>query len=291
LRECTLIKEWELNDIEVKTNIGTQKINLKCELFKYVISNKDITLFEKYILGHKNYYYIIGCTPNNPIRENRDCDLLEAFNEDGNDAIDYFSMGIGNLRRNDTLDITDSSLNLRIKNYLSDFDPEIKKANYKEREKNKKWTNKTLFSLHCNHYKEEIELYTCIYPFHGHDLSGYTDLISFNISNDDENGLGLNIALLGFHLYVHSCSLTRFIQKRLFKPYRWNTDNEEYHVFIKKYREWSKQHRISHIFNKDWEIKVGINRVYGFFFRKEFDDSSKGTQYFNPLRNKLWNLI
>ena len=278
--------EWVIKDVEIITNVGSQITDLFCKLNKHTITGGDITLFERFILGYKNYFYRIDVTPKNPIRQNRDKDYLPSFSEEGNDCTYSVSLGLGKIKTEP--DLTTDALNKIVIESMEDYDPKVKKERYNRHFE--KWTNKTLFQKSFNEYKERFSLFTAIYPFTDHDLSGLTEVLSLDIYNDDEDGFGICIAIMGFHFDFHSASVQRWVSKTFVKRPAW-IHGTPWEDFRKIYKQWAKEHPVRHFLDVDWRFEIGINRVYGFFYRSDIDNSSKGTSCFNPFRNKFWNLI
>lgn len=291
-REPEVIREWKLKAVPVKTNVGLQVTDLNCKLVKSYGSRDERTMFEKIILGYKDYWYYIDVEPVNPIRENRDKDFLPPFSEEGNDATYSFSLGLGVVRRNNEPDISEEACNLRILRYLDGFDPDKRRKKSTKGKRKEKWTNKTLWHKTFNNYNECCGMFTAIYPFSGDFLSGHTDIVAFDVVNDDEDGFGFNFALFGVHFYFRSKTLQKLLLRRFVKHRpKWNKEEMtwiEFHTLLKK---WQKEHKIEYFLDSDFHIEFGINRAYGFYFQKEVDHSTKGKVYFNPWRNKLWRLI
>lgn len=294
-RDEESIRTWSLKEESVLTNVGMQVVDLDCELVKYTFKNQQHTLFERLILGYKNYFYRVHVTPHVPIRQNKDKEYLEPQSEEGNSGIESFSLGLGHVRKGNALDLSNENLNGEIREHLKELDPVYRREKYKNfrAEENKKWTNKSLFRKNWNSYHEELGIFTAIYPFHGHDLSGCTDILSLSIFHDDEQGIGFNIALLGLHLYFFSSTLGRFLEKKCIRTRPKREKGDDWNEFYyKKLKPWKKSAPlIERLWDVDWRVEIGISRYYGFFFRREWDGGSRGTQSFNPWRNKLWNLI
>lgn len=288
-----VIKTWEFNDVSVTTNIGTKIISFKCELEKYKIDKSDITLFEKYILGYRDYFYRIELTPLSPLRQNRDKYYLGPICDEGNDEIENVSLGLGKIERGCDPDLSEAALNIEVLKYVRGLDPEVKKERSKRIKEKKDWRHKTLFRKTFNEYSEEVGVFTSIYKFHGEELSGVTDIIKLSLEHEDDRGIIFGFALFGVHFYFASNSLYRYLynkfgrdkNKPLFKS---GMDWQEH---MKQRREWEKKHPIGKLCSNDWLISIGLSRYYGIYFKKEFDGSSWGTRHFNLLRNKLWNII
>lgn len=285
-------KEFIMDSVEITTNIGRQVTNIHCTVEKRFLNWKDVTLFERKVLGYKTEVYSINCIPIKPIRENRDKDYLEAFSDDGNDAISEFSLGITeDPTKVPILDV--HYLGELVMERIEDFDPDIRTARHQERQKAKrKWTERTWCRLAFNDYKERFGIFSSIHPFHGDHLSGWTDALAIEIENDDEDGIRLCLTIAGFHFHVSSFTLAQKLQKLFVrnKPNSKTIQWEEYYPLLKR---WQKEHKFEAIFHDDWSIKIGISRARGFYFSKEYDHSwgPKSHRSFNPLRNKYWNLI
>jgi hypothetical protein len=195
---------------------------------------------------------------------------------------------LGRITRNNEPNLSEEALNKIIYEHLNIYKPRNGKSEVKKR-----WTNKTLFKKSFHEYNNEIGMFTAIYPFHGNELSGWTDIISISLTHDDENGFGIDVCLLGFHLYAHSKDLEKAFLKLIgFNRPKWPKGMkwEEYSI-IKK--AWIKKHPIYHFFDIDWRYEIGLNRVKGLFFTPEVDGyySPKKEICLNILRNKVWNLI
>jgi len=291
-RSERVVREWTLEDAVVTTNIGMQLVTVQCKLIKYFIPN-DITLVEKYILGYKDYFYRISME-HTPIRENRDKDFLGPFTDEGNDATYSCSLSLGLNRGN--IDISEEACNKRVMEYLADYNPDIKRLKSKSREEKKKksWRSRTFFRKPFNEYREEVGLYSNVYPFHGDDLSGWTDIFALSFTNDDEDGLGLTIALFGFHLYFHSQKLQKLILEPFIKNHpRKTKGNMEWDPYYTLLKQWQKDHKFEYFCDSDWRLEIGVNRANGFFIKREFDHGCKSgwNKYFNPWRNRLWRLF
>jgi hypothetical protein len=297
--EAIVVDEWVLPQVEIMTNVGLQITDLKCQLVKHIAAWDVFTLFEKYVLGYRDYWYRIDVEPENPIRHNRDKDYLPGFSDEGNDATHSFSLGMGATRRWELENISREACTNKILVSLQEYDPVVKKQQAKKwRERKEPWTNKTLFSKrwHDEHYNDTayMSLYTAIYPFHGHDLSGWTDIFSLCLRNDDEDGFGIEIALFG----VHFTWLSRTLQKKLLNPFIkhrpvYDRKGMEWSQYYPLLLQWQKDYPFEHMMDSDFRIEIGVNRANGFFFRKELDHSCRTdwSKKFNPWRNKFWNLI
>lgn len=289
-RDRLVEREWTLEEMSVTTNVGTQLIDMKCRLIKTFFSG-DLTLVEKYILGYKDYFYRIELE-HTPIRENRDKDYLGAYTDEGNDATYSCSIGLGLNRGN--IDISPDACHKKILEYLADFNPDIKRLKSKARREKKDWRSRTFFRKSFNEYNEEIGMFSNIYPFHGDDLSGWTDIFELSITNDDEDGLGLSIALFGFHFYFHSRKLQKLILEPFIKNHpRKTRNNMAWEPYYKLLKQWQKDYKFEYFCDSNWRFEIGVNRANGFFIKREFDHECKSgwNKYFNPWRNRLWRLF
>lgn len=293
-RPFIIVKEYVFEDVQVRTNVGPQVTNLRCTIEKRFAGKNDIPLFEKVFLGKKDYWHSIWVIPEKPIRENRDKDYLGGFSEEGNDATHAFGVSMPEFNINDS-DVKIAQLVFdSVVERAKDFDEEYKRQRNKERQKKKEpWTNRTLFRKYFENSK--IGLYSAIYPFHGSDLSGWTDILSLSIISDDEDGYGFDLSILGFHFYYYNMSLAKAIQKAFVKHKpKWDRESgmtwEAYYPILK---QWEKEHKFEKFLMAEWRGELGLNRARGLFWDREFEQgsSSKWGWKINPWRNKYWNII
>lgn len=303
-KETEILMSWELHNIKVTTNVGEQTHSFKCQLTKHYLRRQDITLFERFIVGYKNYFYRVNVTPLDPrgIRENRDKDYLGAFSEEGNDAIREFSLALDRPTRTFEPSLLKSELNKHIIEYLKKLNPAYKIEKYKKikREK-KKWYRRTLIEKYSKNDNNYFSIYTAIYPFVGYDLSGHTTILSFSFIHDGELGMGFELGILGFHICFISHSFHEWFFKKVLKAKvpQFNRVDETWEEYYSKYKQWKKDHKVWNFFHNTFRIDIGVNRANGFYYLPEIDGSTcygwrnglKAAHYFNPWRNIFWNLI
>lgn len=298
-KEPEILKEWTIPDVTIKTNIGEQLVDLKCQLKKYFIHRSNISLVERFILGIKPYFYRVNIDPSRPIRENRDKDYLDCPSDEGNDAMYSMSICLEEVTRKKQPDLSEESLNHSVLNsfdYAKHNNVIYKKKKHSGRKE--KWTNKTLFKKY-DYNDNEFGLYTAIYPFYGSDISGCTNLLSVSIFNHDEQGYGFDISILGFHFYAHSRSFKTWFNHKVLKIrcIRWE-NGVPWEVFKKQKAHWTKVHPVWNFLTTSWNFELGISRAKGIFYRSEFDGCrvNRGPWWrrnwnFNLLRTSFYNII
>lgn len=289
VRSPEVVKTFVMKDMDIVTNVGLQTLDLHCSLVKHHWGDR-VTLAEKLFFGYKNYGYRLDIKPSRPIRENRDKDYLDGFSEEGNDATYETSLGLGIISNSNPENTTDEYLKIMVYNWAKEFSP--MKKSQRVREKKKSWRSRMLFKKNSKDYDKSFQIWTNIYPFHGSDLSGHTDIISFELATNDEDGVQFHFCLFGITFYLSSFPLYKWLHKKIVKNRpTWNRNEMDWKAFDKVRTQWEKEYPREAFFDNDFRIEVGVNRAYGFFYRKEKGFSSYGTKSFNPWRNKFWKLI
>jgi hypothetical protein len=330
-----VMKELTFPKVSVITNVGKQYIDIDVKVTKHYVSNRDRTLFEKYILGYKDYFYRIDCEYKQPIRQNRDKDFLGSFTEEGNDCTYSCSIGLGYITNHSIREIekiinNDRNIYIEILKSLRGYNP---KHEQHKLQQSKSWKNKTLFRK--NFYLDEdynktiqVQMWTGIYPFHGHDLSGCTDIFSLDIGcSEGENYIQLG--LLGVHFHLGTNLISQFFRKIYAPKYTkgniekmskevYNEMSTEkrnliydkcnfrknkkgyYEIYQlkdqkeidKEWKDLRENHKIKYfLIGDDWGLKFSVKRALGvrLVLAKGWED--KNLIEFNLLRNKFWNLI
>jgi hypothetical protein len=291
-RPTVIIAEYVLQDVTVNTNVGTQVTSLQCVVQKRFVDKDDITLVEKLFYKKPDHWYSVDIIPIDPIREYRDKDYLNDYKEDGsNDATYRFGASIPH-ERGEVPDTSIDAVRSIVMDRLKGFDPEVKRAETKERNAKKKpWTNRMLFSK--NFENRRIGAFTSIHPFFGDHLSGWTDILSLALVSDDEHGYGFQISILGVQLYYNDSWITKKIQDAFAKNKpKWVRGNS-WGEFYPLLRKWEKEYPIECFLMSEWEGKLGLSRARGLYWSREFNQGAKSKWGWklNPWRNKFWNLI
>lgn len=288
-----VVDSFRMHNVEIMSNVGKQITDIECQIIKYFIQRNEFTLFERLILGYRNYGYRIEISYVNPVRENRDKDYLPGFSDQGNDATYSVTMSLAGFDKSKSVPVTRKAAMDKIYEHVKGYDPEYKRQQHVEREKKKKWHQKLSFEFRFNNFEERIGGFALIYPFHGDFLSGHTDWIGITIGNDDEYGYYLQFVLAGYHIYFKSMTLYKLIQKIFVKHRPKWEKGIQWNEFSPILRKWEKEYPFEHFLNSDWMIEFAVNRAKGLYMDREFNGGRKsGWGFrFNPLRNKFWKLI
>lgn len=285
------VTSYFFHEVPVKTNVGLQIITFKCEVFKRFFDKNQITTVEKYVFKQPDHSFYVEVKPSSPIRENRDKDFLGPFTKEGNDAVYEFSFRL-DPSYDGKFDTSYENVYKNLELILKDYDPLYRKEKYKkECAEKKSWRNRMLVNGYTKNTR--FGIFTAIFPFLNHDLSGHTHLLSFKIQSHGEDGYGFQFCIFGIHFYYYNKWLTEKIKRLIVrnKP-EWKKDMnwEEYYKILNK---WARNHPFEYFVYSEWCAELGLSRADGLFWRREFNHGSRANWGWklNPWRNRFWNLI
>jgi hypothetical protein len=284
MSDIEIVKQFKLEGLEVITNIGKQVITVECKLLKYEVL--DRTLFEKYIIGYKPYFYRLEIVYQPAIRHNRDKYFLGNYSDEGNDCVYDTSIGLGYIKSDNEVIFMD--FNKMVIDNLKSYDPNFKLKISKMRESKRprplRWYGPY---YDCkNAHVLIFEAYVLTYPFYGDDLSGCTSLFGCGFEKDCE-GSSVYISFIGFHMHL-TTEILRFIDTKIVRMSDYpNWSDKE------GKKTWKKKHSILNFFNKEKHFSIGFSIANGFYIKCQlgFEWETNIQLSINPFRNKYWNLI
>lgn len=270
-----LIPNYVISSFE-NGNICSRHADIDCMLIKMQLPLHEISLFDKYILGYRDYYYIISYTIKEPIRG-----TSEEYKKLNNDRIkkNYYSeersIDIIYIKRNREPNLSVFALNNIIANDINS---------------NNNTTKRTVIIdkilLEKKFRKNSIKLSLLINRWHDSPSAGLTDIFSINIRRGYRI-YDIIFTLFGLSIEIKSISIYNILSRLMPKYYpRTHMQNiNEYIMELDKESEDDLPVKID-------STRLGVNRKLGFFYVRVNDSITIFThKNINPWRNKFWNII
>lgn len=270
IKNDELIRSWNIRNLTIfDTIIDPRHFDISCALTKKYISSEDISLFERHILGYRNYYYELSFITKELIRAmQRSHKPLKSEMIEKNYYKTNHKIIIKDIKRNHEPDLSNPTLNNMITNYLY--------KNY-----NKLRINYSNFSYYkiLREYKfckNKISIILNRPPIYGHQYSGYMDLFAIELKVHGKEYI-ISITLFGFIIKLSSISIYRFLEKILYY----------YHL--------KRKHNVYDVDSrrliKTFILNIGVNRKNGFYIYYMDEFFNNNFKKFNPWKNRFWNLL